>query len=343
MGIRIFISQNISHNVIDPVFRMQVETTSMDESITIPHLNDFVYNYVINYGDGSGDKTVNTYDNPNCTHVFTNVGTYDISISGICETIFVNNDGTLKLQLKKILSWGNINLKVLNFYGCSNLNELCGNGQGLSKVVNFASTFYDCTSLTTIPTDLFRYNVNVSTNGFTSTFQGCTSLTTIPNNLFDYNVNVSSYGFASTFYGCTSLTTIPTDLFRYNVNVSTYGFASTFRSCTSLTTIPTDLFRYNVNVSSYGFYQTFFGCNKLQLNQWIFYADGEQSTRFLNKSVNFEGCFYKSTFNGTQGTAPDLWNCNFGTGTPVKTGCFGGGGNSATSLSNYVSILAAWK
>ena len=256
MGIRIFISQNISHNVIDPVFRMQVETTSMDESITIPHLNDFVYNYVINYGDGSGDKTVNTYDNPNCTHVFTNVGTYDISISGICETIFVNNDGTLKLQLKKILSWGNINLKVLNFYGCSNLNELCGNGQGLSKVVNFASTFYDCTSLTTIPTDLFRYNVNVS---------------------------------------------------------------------------------------SYGFYQTFFGCNKLQLNQWIFYADGEQSTRFLNKSVNFEGCFYKSTFNGTQGTAPDLWNCNFGTGTPVKTGCFGGGGNSATSLSNYVSILAAWK
>ena len=54
----------------------------------------------------------------------------------------------------------------------------------------------------------------------------------------------------------------------------------------------------------------------------------EQSTRFLNQSVNFESCFERTSFTGTIGEAPDLWNCDFG--------------NSLTSISNYSTIPSAW-
>jgi hypothetical protein len=82
----------------------------------------------------------------------------------------------------------------------------------------------------------------------------------------------------------------------------------------------------------------------LIINPTTFYADGEQSTRFLNKSVSFQNCFFRSSFIGTStGTSPDLWNCNFGTGTPTRTNCFGGAGNSSTSISNYAAIPAQWR
>ena len=183
----------------------------------------------------------------------------------------------------------------------------------------------------------------VSTSGFYQTFYNCSSLTSIPTDLFRYNTLVSISGFYQTFYGCSSLTSIPTDLFRHNTLVSTSGFFGTFYGCTNLTSIPADLFRYNVNVSTNGFYQTFYDCTKLQLNKWIFFASGEEGTRFLNKVSTFYRCFYRTSFTGTQGEAPELWNCDFGTETPTKTGCFEGSGNSLTSLSNYNDIPNDWK
>ena len=144
----------------------------------------------------------------------------------------------------------------------------------------------------------------------------------------------------SGFFGCTNLTSLGTAPIKPSGNgVNT--FTSCFNECTSLTTIPADLFRYNISSVSFGY--TFNNCNKLQLRSDIFYASGEQTTRFLNTSAAFTGCFLRTLYTGSQGTAPDLWNCNFGTGTPIKTSCFGGAGNSSTSLSNYADIPADWK
>jgi hypothetical protein len=59
--------------------------------------------------------------------------------------------------------------------------------------------------------------------------------------------------------------------------------------------------------------------------------------------MNFTECFYRPTWTGsTQGTAPALWSATMNASS-IKTACFGGAGNSATSLSNYASIPAAWK
>ena len=210
------------------------------------------------------------------------------------------------------------------------------------SVNGFYQTFYNCPSLTgSIPTDLFRYNTQVSGGGFGGTFYNCSNLTgSIPTDLFRYNTLVSGGGFSYTFSNCSNLTgSIPTDLFRYNTQVSGGGLDATFRSCPSLTgSIPTDLFRYNTQCTSFN--STFYLCPKLQQNANIFYADGEQSTRFLNQSVDFTNCFRVTSYTGDQGVAPDLWNCNFGTGTPIKTDCWQG--HSVPTVSNFADIPADW-
>jgi len=104
-----------------------------------------------------------------------------------------------------------------------------------------------------------------------------------------------------------------------------------------LTSAPAGLFRFNTACTNFN--GTFRGCINLQVNRNIFFADGEEATRFLNQSVDFTECFYRILFTGTQGEAPYLWLCSFGTGTPTKTSCFGGAGNSTTSLTNYPDEL----
>ena len=286
-----------------------------------------------------------------------------------------NLTGSIPTDLFRYNTLVSVSGFAYTFYGCSNLTgsiptDLFRYNTQVSTD-GFNQTFRDCTNLFgSIPTDLFRYNTQVSTSGFFQTFRGCTNLTgSIPADLFRYNTQVSTSGFNATFYGCTNLFgSIPTDLFRYNTQVSTDGFGYTFFSCTNLTGIPADLFRYNTLVSTSGFAytfyncpgltgsiptdlfryntqctsfnSTFYSCPKLQQNANIFYADGEQSTRFLNQSVDFTNCFRVTSYTGNQGVAPDLWNCAFGTGTPIKTDCWQG--HSVSTVSNFADIPADW-
>jgi len=293
------------------VFKINI--TVSNETVTLPLDSGYLYNFFINWGDGSSSTNVLSFDDINATHTYT-AGSYDISIDGQCQSFNVDN-GDFKLFINEIKQWSfTSDFLKLNFAGCSNLTTLPpGSITGADNITNFKSTFRGC------------------------------SITSIPENLFDNNTLVSAYGFYLTFYSCLLLDTIPEKLFDNNILVSTYGFYCTFKGCVLLENIPTNLFRYNKAVSTQGFNSTFFGCNKLKLNSSIFYADGEQTTRFLNQPSNFSGCFSRDTFTGIQGEAPDLWNCDFGTETPVITTVFGGVGNSLVSISNYSNIPTEWK
>jgi len=217
------------------------------------------------------------------------------------------------------------------FQNCSSLTTLPDTlFQYNTAVTDFSYTFYYCTSLTTLPTDLFRYNTAVT--NFNYTFQYCSNLTSLPDTLFQYNTAVTN--FSSTFGSCSKLTSLPTDLFRYNTAVT--SFNGTFFSCFALTTLPTDLFRYNTAVTNFS--STFFYCSKLQLRSDIFGATPDFGTRVMN----FSSCFNRTSFTGTQGTAPTLWNATMNASS-TTTSCFRGAGNSATSLTNYGSIPTAWK
>ena len=326
-------------------------------TITLPLVNtrsegSLAYNCTVDWGDGSPLSTVTAYNDANRVHTYASNGTYNVEVRGTCEGWSFNNGGD-KLKIVKVVYWGDaggfngFKYLAFAFYGCTNLTSLgtgtvipSGTGILTDGFQNFCST---CTSLTSIPVDLFRYNTAVTTSGFTQAFYNCPLLAAVPTDLFRYNTTVSSFGFNQTFAYCSSLTTLPADIFRYNTAVSSSGFNRTFLNCTGLATLPADLFRYNTAVVTFGFMHTFDGCTALQVPADVFFRPGEETTRFLNKSVDFTSCFTRTSFSGVQGTAPDLWNCSFGTGTPLTTGCFGGAGNSLTSLSNYASIPGAWE
>jgi len=90
-------------------------------------------------------------------------------------------------------------------------------------------TFQYCTSLTTIPENLFANCPNVF--DFSGSFRYCQSLKSIPEKLFANCPNVDQ--FYQTFEGCYALTSIPTSLFDNNRMV-TY-FSGTFLNCWNLT------------------------------------------------------------------------------------------------------------
>jgi hypothetical protein len=202
-----------------------------------------------------------------------------------------------------------------------------------TKVTTFGGSF-SCTKITSIPANLFKYNIIV--NDFWGVFCVCPDLTTIPADIFKYNTEVEYFDSA---FGNSGITSLPTDLFRYNTKALSFGYA--FIQCYDLATLPEGLFKYNTLATN--FEQALSYGKKLQVNARIFCDEGDEDTRFLNQEVIFTNCFHDNAdWTGIQGEAPDLWNYDFGTATPIKTDCFSGW-QVAARFSNAASIPEAWK
>ena len=353
---------------------LTVDTTGPGQSWTVAIAAGIAPNIVIAWGDGA----VDTYTSlGNKTHTYAVTGRWRPKISGSFTSGGNIRLGSNYLDNFRLKATGVVPLIVglSNFYStfsnCTELTSLPADlfrhntavstsgfrstFSGCAKLASlpvdlfryntavstsgFYGTFSSCTNLATLPVDLFRYNTAVSTSGFVSTFSGCAKLASLPADLFRYNTAVSTSGFMDTFSGCYELASLPADLFRYNTAVSTSGFVSTFAECTNLASLPADLFRYNTECSL--FIETFRDCDKLQLRSDIFFQPEEAGTRFFNRASNFASFAQVGGFTGTQGTAPALWTCNFGSGVSVtRADCFAG--HTPASVSNYASIPTAW-
>jgi len=315
-------------------FKFQIITTGNNETFTLP-LTDVApgHNFIVYWGDNTFNEIL-AYNAVDKTHNYSVAGTYNITIIGLCAGFQFNNSGD-RLKIKNVISWGSVGFRKLDFYGCSNLTSLPNERGMLVNLITASRMFEECSSLTSLPAGIFDGSVGITS--FYDAFLKCNKLTSIPVDLFKYNVNITI--FEGAFWDCTHLITVPVDIFRHNIAVT--SFNSIFYNCYRLETIPADLFRYNTLATNFGY--AFTDCNKAKYNINIFYATGDENTRFLNQSVNFEACFVRSSFTGIQGTAPDLWNCNFGTETPTKTNCFAGAGNKISSLNNYGDIPVEWK
>ena len=147
------------------------------------------------------------------------------------------------------------------------------------KAISMAYVFQNCTGLISIPENLFKYNVDAMQ--FLGAFEGCEGLTSIPEGLFKYNVKLTS--FAAVFEGCRGLTSIPENLFKNNVNAIAFG--GTFDGCTGLATIPENLFKHNVNVRNFGL--TFKGCTGLATIPENLFKHNVNVTNFVE---TFKGC-----------------------------------------------------
>ena len=168
--------------------------------------------FIIDYGDGVVVSSKNLIGGKN-THNYTNTGQYVISL-------FLKTEFTNKFEMK--------------FRDNKNITKIEGK---LLKAPNtdgnFNYCFYNCSSLESVPVDLFE-DVSIST--INSCFMNCTSLKTIPVGIFN-NQRINSCN--ECFCGCSSITTIPSNLFETSKYLQQAGYC--FKN-TKITEIPEDLF-----------------------------------------------------------------------------------------------------
>ena len=146
----------------------------------------------------------------------------------------------------------------------------------------FYQTFYGCTSITSLPADVFSQFSAVNSDTptapeylFYRTFMQCTGLISISENVFGTTIN-GGYGTASmfedTFRNCSSLQTIPAALFPTLSSLANKIFSYTFAYCTSLHTITAGVFnRVSGGGGTFAFYYTFAGCSSLTSVGKLFY------------------------------------------------------------------------
>ena len=173
----------------------------------------------LSWGDGSIDMTSST--DTEYSHVYREAGQYTLAISGSAKWMSFKNQGAL--------------------------SEIISPINGITGIVSFKDTFYNCVNLKgKIPDRLFNSQLEAKT--FEGTFALTKSLSgPIPSNLFRENVNVTS--FRRTFYGSEIGGRIPEKLFETNILAVT--FESVFELSKVNRGIPPQLFSNNINAVNF--------------------------------------------------------------------------------------------
>ena len=186
-----------------------------------------------------------------------------------------------------------------------------------NAVTDMGNIFCYCSTLESIPAELFRYNTEVTS--FVYAFMKC-SISVIPDDLFKYNTKVIQFG--ACFMECQNLTTIPEDLFKYNTEAEL--FASCFYEDQNIESIPANLFKYNTK--AYGFSS----CFSYMINL---------KTVPMNLFQNVTGTYFNMCFDGDSqitSSVPELWKR---TGVNNYTHCY----RNCKKAANYSSIPSGWK
>ena len=145
-------------NVIDPT----------DSSLTIPVYSDEVYDYTIDWGDGS----VTTSVSGNASHTYASPGTYSVEISGLFPGVNFNNYPDAP-KLLSIDQWGDNEWQDMTdaFEGAINMHINATDTPNMSAVTSMNSIFAGATAMNESVSDWDVSNVI----NFSYTFYGAHS------------------------------------------------------------------------------------------------------------------------------------------------------------------------
>jgi surface protein len=128
--------------------------SSGNKSINLPLFSDGVYDFVVDWGDGTSN-TITAYNQPEKNHTYSSIGIYTITIKGVCQGFGFEGVGD-RLKILSISNWGDFEFKddlsgVGYFEDCGNLDlSLVLDIPNLGSCTNFQRCFNSCTNLTTI-------------------------------------------------------------------------------------------------------------------------------------------------------------------------------------------------
>ncbi len=115
------------------------KTTGSIESITIPTFSGDTYNYSVDWGDGNSNTNVSG----DISHIYSNPGTYTVSICGTFPRIYFNNTSNDRLKLISIEQWGTNVWTSMNgaFAGTQNMVSNATDMPNLSMVADMYGMF----------------------------------------------------------------------------------------------------------------------------------------------------------------------------------------------------------
>ena len=160
---------------------------------------------------------------------------------------------------------------------------------------------------------------------------GCSNLSSIGDG--EILANPSLDNMNRLFFGCSLSGNISDAMFSQCINVNNMYYAFFGNGAISC-----DDGAFSSMVSCINWYGCFRN-TEFTPNPRMFYNDGEQATRFLNQSVNFSRMF-SVPGSPAPGLVPDLWNCDFGTGTPSHVEWIDG--HNESTLLNWKNIPVDW-
>jgi surface protein len=177
---------------------------------------------VINWGDGTPDSTITSYNDADLAHEYLNAGTHTISITGSLPWLYFN-DGGDKLKIKTIEQWGNVGILSCQgmFWGCSNLVGNYTDYPDTSNVTNMASMFRGCSSFNQSVSNFDTSNVT----NMDSMFNSCSIFNQSVSNFDTSNVTNMGFMFSNSFAFNQSVSNFDTS------NVTNMGFM--LRGCST--------------------------------------------------------------------------------------------------------------
>lgn len=148
---------------------------SASNQITLPLLSAGVYDFTVDWGDGTSDE-ITSYNQPEVTHTYSVAGEYEVTIDGEYYTFRFNNGGD-RLKL----------LEIKNF--------------GVSQIYDLQVCYRGCSNLTITAPDIWNLTTTAAGDPYLC-FDRCVSLTTIPGiESLDFKNLDSTYGM---FANCTN-------------------------------------------------------------------------------------------------------------------------------------------
>jgi len=120
------------------------------DTVKLPFRNYSVFDCTVEWGDGSANSTITTWDDADKTHSYASGGTYQVVINGTMGNFYFNNGGDV-LLLKTVEQWGDVNIHATGFshafFGCANLTSVPYEFPW-THLTSIVYAFYGCTSWT---------------------------------------------------------------------------------------------------------------------------------------------------------------------------------------------------
>lgn len=311
--------------------------TSNPDQITLPLNSSGIYNFTVQWGDGTSD-TITSHLDPEVTHTYPSSGTYQVVIQGILDKWYFNNGGD-KLKVMSVDQWGDLVYSEYfrSWSGCENVVFPEIGAPVVTGLTDFTLCFNLCRTTPRLPATMdFSSATSIS-----SCFQRCELVEVFPNSYDLSNVvNFSTafnrmetitefpsldlglgQDFTSAWLNCNALTTISvTDMSSATI------LESAFEGCSSLTSLP---FLFLSNVTNW--IRTFRGCNLLSTIPAYNTSSGTDFTEIFT----FTGSIISAALLGT------VNDINYGANPITQAGLvdiFDGLGTVGAAGSNTKSI-----